>query len=90
MLILTKIHLMIMSIGCTIIMDWQVIYSRVVEVNNRLVLISGTFKEPIIHNVLVINANNETDAEIIKEVIYNASSNYRQNRQRYSDFCSVC
>lgn len=57
--------------------------SRVVEVNNKLVLISGTFKEPIIHNVLVINSNNETEAELYKEWIYNDFEYYKQSKEHY-------
>ncbi len=58
--------------------------TRVVEVNNKLVLISGPFEAPIIHNVLVINANNETEAEIYKEIIYYEQEDHKRNKSEYS------
>lgn len=60
--------------------------SRVVEVNNKLVLIGGAFEEPVIHNVLVINADNETEADIVKEFIRYESSDYRRNQNEYKEF----
>ncbi len=59
--------------------------SRVVEVNNKLVLIGGTFEEPIIHNVLAINADNETEAEIYKELILDDIQEYGHTKQEYID-----
>ncbi len=55
--------------------------SRVVEVNNKIVLIGGTFEEPIIHGVLAINAVSETYAENIKEFI-----NYAINEEGRTDY----
>jgi hypothetical protein len=63
--------------------------SRVVEVNNKLVLIGGTFNEPIIHNVLVVNAQNETDVETIKEVIFSDAREYKQNKENYINICKL-
>ena len=60
--------------------------SRVVEVNNKLVLIGGTFKDPIIYDVLVINSNNETEADIVKEFIRYESAEYRTDKNKYSEF----
>lgn len=63
--------------------------SRVVEVNNKIVLIGDTFNEPEIYCVLAINANNETVANDIKEVIFDEYKRYRQNRYRFADCCKV-
>ncbi len=55
--------------------------SRLVEINNKLVILGGTFNNPEIYNVLVINANNEAKAEFIKEYIYNEFDNFRRNKE---------
>ena len=55
--------------------------SRVVEVNNKIVLIGGTFEEPIIHGVFAINAVSETYTENIKEFI-----NYAINEEGRTDY----
>ena len=54
---------------------------RFVEVNNKIVLIGGTFDEPIVHSVLVINAESETYAENIKEFI-----DYAINEEGRTDY----
>lgn len=54
--------------------------SRVVEVNNKIVLIGGTFEEPEIYCVLAVNAKNETEAEIYKELIRDEFNNYKRNK----------
>ena len=54
-----------------------------------MVIIGGTFNEPEIYCVLAINAPNETEAEIVKEDLFYATSKYGQNRQRYSYFCNI-
>lgn len=58
--------------------------SRLVEVNNKLIILGGTFKNPKIYSVLAINANNETEAEFIKEYIYNEFDNFRRNKETLS------
>lgn len=40
------------------------------DVNNKIVIIGGTFNNPVIHYVMVINADNATFAQEIKEVIF--------------------
>ncbi len=61
--------------------------SRVVEVNNKLVLIGGSFENPIIYDVFVVNSNNETEAEIYKELLLNDAEENRSTKQRYIDIC---
>lgn len=60
--------------------------SKIVEVNNKIVLISGTFSEPEINCVLAINAANETEALGIKEAIFYEYPNYRKNKETLGDF----
>ncbi|WP_293969154.1 hypothetical protein [uncultured Ruminococcus sp.] len=55
--------------------------SRIVEVNNKIVLIGGTFAEPEIYCVLAINAANETEATDLKEVVFYEYKNYRRNKE---------
>ena len=40
------------------------------DVNNKMVIIGGTFNNPVIHYVMLINADNATYAQEIKEVIF--------------------
>ncbi|MGN1138657.1 MAG: hypothetical protein ACI4RM_04350, partial [Ruminococcus sp.] len=62
--------------------------SKIVEVNNKIVLIGGTFEDPIVHNVLVINTDNEIEAEIFKEwFIYDTK--YRKNKTDYIGDCEA-
>jgi hypothetical protein len=63
--------------------------TRVVEVNNKLVLSGGTYEEPQVHSVLVINAENESKADIYKEVVLNEYDRYKQGKQRFIDCCKV-
>ena len=51
--------------------------SRIVEVNNKIVLIGGTFDEPEIHCVFLINAINDTYADGVKEIIFYETENSR-------------
>ena len=44
--------------------------TRIVEVNNKIVLIGGTYNDPEIYSVLLINAENETYAEYIKGDVF--------------------
>ena len=44
--------------------------TRVVEVNNKIVSIGGTYNDPEIYSVLLINAENETYAEYIKGDVF--------------------
>lgn len=60
--------------------------SKIVEVNNKIVLISGTFSEPEINCVLAINVANETEALGIKEAIFYEYPNYRKNKETLGDF----
>lgn len=60
--------------------------SIVVEVNNKIVLIGGTFEEPEIYCVFVINANNETESNGIKEQIYYEAKYFKRNKNSYADF----
>lgn len=60
---------------------------RVVEVNNKIVLIGGSFKNPIIYDVFVVNSNNETEAEIYKELLLNDTEDNWSSKQRYIDIC---
>ena len=55
--------------------------SRIVEVNNKIVLIGGTFAEPEIYCVFAINAANETEATDLKEVVFYEYKNYRRNKE---------
>ncbi|WP_405354250.1 hypothetical protein, partial [Ruminococcus sp.] len=41
--------------------------TRIVEVNNKIVMIGGTYNDPAIYGVFLINAENETYAEYVKE-----------------------
>ena len=59
--------------------------SRLVEVNNKMVIIGGTFNEHEIYCVVAINAPDETEAEIYKEVMINEKQNYGNNRYQYTD-----
>lgn len=60
--------------------------SRIVEVNNKIVLIGGTFAEPEIYGVLAINAANETEADIYKELLFSEKQKYYRSRFRYIDY----
>ena len=60
--------------------------TRVVEINNKLVLIGGPFEDPIIHDVFVVNSENETETNFVKEFIYNESKDYRKNKDEYTEF----
>ena len=44
--------------------------TRVVEINNKIVSIGGTYNDPEIYSVLLINAENETYAEYIKGDVF--------------------
>ena len=44
--------------------------SYLLDVNNKIVIIGGSFKNPVIHFVMAINAENATYAQEIKEVIF--------------------
>lgn len=59
--------------------------SRMVEINNKVVLIGGSFDEPEIYCVFAINADNETEADIYKELLFNEKQKYDRNRYRYTD-----
>ncbi|MGN0489842.1 MAG: hypothetical protein ACI4HO_11320 [Ruminococcus sp.] len=63
--------------------------SRVVEINNKIVLIGGTFEEPIIHGVFVINTDNETEANIYKEIILNEYDEYKQGKHQFASICEL-
>ena len=43
--------------------------SYVVDVNNKVVIVGGSFKKPIIHYVAILNAGSATEAAIFKEVL---------------------
>lgn len=51
--------------------------TKVIEVNNKIVFAGGTFNDPIIYCVLVVNAENNTDFEYLKE-LYLEQNDYRQ------------
>lgn len=60
--------------------------TRVVEINNKIVSIGGTYNDPEIYSVLLINAENETYAEYVKEDILgyvNEQRNY--SRRKYEE-----
>ena len=61
--------------------------SRLVEINNKLVILGGTYKNPEIYNVLVINANQETDAEFIKEDFYFEFNRCKKFREVVANIC---
>lgn len=63
--------------------------SRIVEVNNKIVLIGGTFDEPIVHSVFVINAYNETEANVYKEIILNEYDEYKQGKYQFINCCEL-
>lgn len=65
--------------------------SRIVEVNNKIVLIGGTFAEPEIYCVLAINAANETEAEIFKgEIINELNDGEKRFRYGIDNLCKLC
>ena len=55
--------------------------SRIIEINNKIVIISGTFDEPEIHSVMAVSSVSETEAEIYKGEIIN-ELNDREKRFR--------
>ncbi len=55
------------------------------DINNKIVIIGGSFQNPVIHYVMVINADNATYAQDIKEVIFNHEQLRNSNRQEASD-----
>lgn len=61
--------------------------SRIVEVNNKIVLIGGTFAEPEIYCVFAINAANETEADIYKEWFYRDSNEFKQSKEEFANNC---
>lgn len=61
--------------------------SRLVEINNKLVILGGTFNNPEIYNVLVINTNQETDAEFIKEDFYFEFNRCKKFREVVANIC---
>lgn len=61
--------------------------SRLVEVNNKLIILGGTFKNPEIYSILVINANNETDAEFIKGDFYYDFNRCKRFREVVTNLC---
>ena len=61
--------------------------SRLVEINNKLVILGGTYKNPEIYNVLVINTNQETDAEFIKEDFYFEFNRCKKFREVVANIC---
>ena len=63
--------------------------SRIVEINNKLVLIDGTFDEPIIHDVLFINADNETYAEVIKGDFLYDTEDFINDKESYEYFSKI-
>lgn len=65
--------------------------SRIVEVNNKIVLIGGTFAEPEIYCVLAVNAANETEAEIFKgEIINELNDGEKRFRYGIDNLCKLC
>ena len=61
--------------------------SRLVEVNNKLIILGGTFKNPEIYSVLVLNANNETEAEFIKGDFYYVFNRCKRFREVVTNLC---
>lgn len=61
--------------------------SRLVEVNNKLIILVGTFKNPEIYSVLVLNANNETKAEFIKDDFYYDFNRCKRFREVVTNLC---
>ena len=61
--------------------------SRIVEVNNKIVLIGGTFADPEIYCVFAINAANETEADIYKEWFYRDSNEFKQSKEEFANNC---
>lgn len=55
--------------------------SRIIEINNKIVIIRGTFDEPEIHSVMAVSSVSETEAEIYKGEIIN-ELNDREKRFR--------
>ena len=44
--------------------------SRIIEINNKIVLLGGKYDNPVIYHVFVINATSENDARPVKEFLY--------------------
>ncbi len=60
--------------------------TRIVEVNNKIVNIGGTFAEPEIYTVIAINAHNEVTAEFYKEVLIDNEKVRRYDRYECQDY----
>ena len=60
--------------------------SYLLDVNNKIVIIGGSFKNPVIHFVMAINAENVTYAQEIKEVVFKNEQFGNFGRQEASDF----
>ena len=60
--------------------------TRIVEINNKVVLIGGTYKEPEIYSVFEINARHEFDTESIKDDIKYGQIRYGRSRYSFEEF----
>lgn len=64
--------------------------SILTEVNNKMVVISGTKENPVIEAVIAINAKKEYEAEWIKELIYDEQRKFRYSKEDFSENMEFC
>ena len=60
--------------------------TRVVEINNKIVSIGGTYNDPEIYSVFEINARHEFDTESIKDDIKYGQIRYGRSRYSFEEF----
>ena len=60
--------------------------ARYADLNNKLVVLSGSYDNPQIHSVFIINAKSKTYAEIIKDEIKNEGEYYGNSREQFECF----
>ena len=60
--------------------------SIIVDLNNKLVVLSGTHNNPEIHSVFVISSKSETIAEWTKDEIIYEGEQYAKSREQFEEF----
>ena len=58
----------------------------VLDLNNKMLLVSGNFDNPVVDSVLVINAANDPDADFVREDIRYELQNARFDKETFTAF----
>ena len=62
--------------------------TKIFDVNNKILFVGGTFKNPIIEFAVAINADNANDSEYIKENILGDAEYDRRTKERLASWLS--